>query len=417
MEINSAELKALETSLKSACDAMNDNLKKAQDVATEALNESKKLGGTIEAKTADQLKEIDTKRETLQTEFVALRQQVLDLSQKVGTKPGSGSGPEQKSLYDTIVESPQWQAASKNPGAKSMDPVLIGNFHKILNATLNNDQPLVRTHRVDGIFAPPDQRLMIRDLIPASSIDTNMIEYTLETAFTNNAGPQGAGYSPTGVTEGEIKPQSDITFSLANAPVITIAHWIPASRQVLADAKLLRGHIDARLMYGLKIEEEDEVLNGAATGGTLNGIINQATAYNRGTSADQLLDTLLKGVLQVSLSYYEASGFVMHPVDWYTAMLLKDTTGRYLFSNPQDMVQPRLWAKPVVATQSMTQGTFLTGAFNIGAQIWDREDANIRISENVNDHFIRNMVAILAEERLALTVYRPLAFVKGSLPT
>jgi HK97 family phage major capsid protein len=107
----------------------------------------------------------------------------------------------------------------------------------------------------------------------------------------------------------------------------------------------------------------------------------------------------------------------MHPVDWYSAILLKDTMGRYLFSDPQSMVAPRLWAKPVVATLSMAQGSFLVGAFNMGAQIWDREDANIRVSENVNDHFIRNMVAILAEERLALTVYRPAAFVKGTLPT
>ena len=126
------------------------------------------------------------------------------------------------------------------------------------------------------------------------------------------------------------------------------------------------------------------------------------------------LDTLLKALLQVSLSNYEASGFVLNPADWFGAMLLKDTTGRYLFSDPQSMVAPRVWAKPVVASQTMPAGKFLAGAFNLGAQIWDREDATIRISENVDDHFIRNMVAILAEERLAFTVYRTTAFVYGN---
>ena len=205
-----------------------------------------------------------------------------------------------------------------------------------------------------------------------------------------------------------------MTFTLANAAVVTLGHWIPASRQVLSDAAMLQGHIQSRLTYGLKLVEEQQLLRGDGTAGTLNGLNNQAAAYNRGVTNDTMLDTLLKALLQVSLSNYEASGYVLNPIDWYTAMLLKDTTNRYLFSNPQDMVQPRIWAKPVVASQTQTAGKFLCGAFNLGAQIWDREDATVRISENVNDHFIKNMVAILAEERLALTVYRSTAFVYGN---
>jgi HK97 family phage major capsid protein len=64
----------------------------------------------------------------------------------------------------------------------------------------------------------------------------------------------------------------------------------------------------------------------------------------------------------------------------------------------------------------MTAGTFLTGAFALGAAVWDREDATIRVADEHDDFFVRNMVAILCEERVALTVYRTQAFVKGSLP-
>lgn len=422
--INSVELKALESAFAAAIEKMNQNVKQAQDAAVAALEESKKLGGTIEGKTNDRLKEIDDQRVKVQEDVVAIRQQIVDLAQKMNTRPG-GSGDEYKTIHEMLVESDQFKDSQKRgPSAKSMDPVVVGSFHRhlammtgktaIFNATLNNDQPLVSAHRVPGIFATPDQRLYVRDLLPSSVTDTNLIEFTSETAFTNNAAPQGSGSSPT-ETEGQIKAESGITFTLANSPVITIAHWIPASRQVLADAKLLQGHINARLLYGLKLEEEEELLLGTGAAGTLNGLVNQATAYSRGQSNDTMLDTVLKSILQVSLSNYEASGVVMHPVDWFSAMLLKDTLGRYLFSDPQAMVQPRLWAKPVVASMTMTQGKFMTGAFNMGAQIWDREDATIRVSENVNDHFIRNMVAILAEERLAFTVYRPLAFIYGNL--
>ena len=101
------------------------------------------------------------------------------------------------------------------------------------------------------------------------------------------------------------------------------------------------------------------------------------------------------------------------PVDWFAAMLLKDTTNRYLFSDPQSMVAPRVWAKPVVPSQTQTQGRFTAGAFNLGAMIWDNEDATVRVSEHHASFFVQGMVAIVAEERTALTVFRTTAFVYG----
>jgi HK97 family phage major capsid protein len=417
-----ADLKKLEAAMKDAFDAMGVNLRKAQDAADKALEENKRLGGTIEAKTNEKLLEIDKERVKVQEQVVELRNQIIEVAQKMSTVPQGGSGAEQKSLFEIISESDEYKAAAKNGKATRMEPVVVGNFHRfagpqaaaITNPNpLTNDQPLTPAQRVGGLIVPAEQRLYIRDLLPQARATSNLIEFASEASFTSAARPQGS-VSPVGHGEGEQKAESSMTFSLANAPVITIAHWIPASRQVLQDAAMLQGHITGRLIYGLKLEEEEELLTGNGSAGTLNGLNNQAAAFAGGVTNATILDTLLRALLQVSLSNYEASGFVLHPRDWYEAMLLKDTQGRYLFSDPQSMVAPRVWAKPVVASQTMTAGKFLAGAFNLGAQIWDKEDATVRVSENVDDHFIRNMVAILAEERLALTVYRSTAFVYGN---
>ncbi len=63
----------------------------------------------------------------------------------------------------------------------------------------------------------------------------------------------------------------------------------------------------------------------------------------------------------------------------------------------------------------MMQGKFLIGAFRDAAQIFDRMDAEVLVSSEDRDNFVRNMLTIRAEERLAFIVKRPQAFVYGTL--
>ncbi len=73
-----------------------------------------------------------------------------------------------------------------------------------------------------------------------------------------------------------------------------------------------------------------------------------------------------------------------------------------------------LWRLQVVQTQAITVDKFLTGAFKMGAQVFDRWQASIETGYE-NDDFTKNMVTILAEERLAMAIYRPEAFIYGDL--
>ena len=114
---------------------------------------------------------------------------------------------------------------------------------------------------------------------------------------------------------------------------------------------------------------------------------------------------------------YMADGIILNPLEWHTIELLKVNAGtddRYIWADPQQRGVPRMWGLPVVETQSLTAGEFVVGAFKLATQIFDRWDASIQVSREHSDYFVKNMVAILAEERLTVVVYRPLAIVEGT---
>lgn len=258
-----------------------------------------------------------------------------------------------------------------------------------------------------GIIAPPNRRMTIRALLMPGRTGSNMIEYVQETGFQNMAAP---------VAETALKPQSDLSLDLVSTPVRTIAHWFKASNQVLADIPLLQSYIDGRSRYGLEFQEEVQLLAGDGTGQNLEGLIPQATPFDEALlkADDQQVDILRRAILQVRIAEYAASGIVLNPNDWADIETLKDSNGRYIFGNPGQSIQPNMWGLPVVDTNAMPAGHFMVGAFNMAAQVFDREDANVQVSTEDGDNFVKNMVTIRAEERLALAVYRPQSFVYGA---
>jgi HK97 family phage major capsid protein len=330
-----------------------------------------------------------------------------------------GDGGE--SIGALVANSDGYKALAR--GARSTGAISVGNFHKtaIVNATGQN-QPLVQDYRVPGIIAPGQRRLTIRDLLPSFPCPSNLVQFVRESATTNAAAPQTGGSPNSG--ENVAKAESAMTFTLANAAVQTLAHWIPASRQILDDAVSLQLYLNQRLLYLLKLEEEIELLNGDGSGNNLSGLIANATAYDTSlttVASDTFIDVLAHAIAQVQDgSDFEATGIVVNNLDWSSISLIKTTgtasSGEYVYSDPHSATGPRLWGLPVVPTKSLARGQFLVGAFNLAAAIWDRNDATVEISREHSDFFIKNMCALLAEERLCLTVFRPLALVTGGFP-
>ncbi|PIO96854.1 phage major capsid protein [Pleomorphomonas carboxyditropha] len=264
----------------------------------------------------------------------------------------------------------------------------------------------IRPDRLADIVRGPDRVMTIRNMLAPGRTASNAIEYVKESGFQNMAAP---------VAETAAKPQSDLAFDLVTTNVRTIAHWFLASKQVLEDVPALQSYIDTRARYGLAYKEEEQLLSGDGTGQNLHGLIPQATAFDDDLRSvgDTRIDVLRRAILQVRIAEYRASGIVLNPLDWAEIELLKDDSGKYIWSNPTINNGQNLWGLPVVDTNAMPAGKFMVGAFNIAAQVFDREDAAVEVSTEDSDNFRKNMITIRAEERLALAVMRPESFVHG----
>lgn len=79
------------------------------------------------------------------------------------------------------------------------------------------------------------------------------------------------------------------------------------------------------------------------------------------------------------------------------------------------MTPPTLWGLLVAATPAIAAKLVLVCAFATQAQFFRKGGVRVEASNSHQDFFIKNLVAIRAEERGALAVYRPGAFGKVTL--
>lgn len=393
-----SEAQEMETLVKDLKQAADDVKKVAETTQTEVKN----LG-----KVTDETKQ---KADEALVKHNEISERLSVIEQKM-TQPDGRDDERQKSAGQMVAESEELKSFIAG-GGKGRISIAVKAIISSLTTDANGSAgDLIVPQRVDGIITPAQRRMTIRDLLTPGNTASNAIQYVKETGFTNSA-------ATVSETSGATKPQSEIKFDIVTTPVTTIAHWVLATKQILDDVPQLRSYIDGRLRYGLEYVEEGQMLNGGGTGTDLNGIYTQATPYSAQTTLPApvtSIDVLRLAMLQAFLAELPPTGHVLHPTNWAEIELVKDTTGRHIIGNPVNGGPSTLWRLPVVETPAMTVGKFLTGAFKLGAQIFDREEANVEISTEDSDNFRKNLVTIRAEERLALAVYRPEAFIKGDL--
>lgn len=338
----------------------------------------------------------------------AIRGDVRELSQKLAQSRRGGGDDDSavlKSLGREVGAHPDVKSYIEG-GCKGT----VGFSVKAVTSAGGSAGSLIVPDRQAEIVGLTRNTLRVRDLLTPGRTEGNAIEYAYQVSRTNNA---------AGTAETTLKPESDYTWATDTAPVRTIAHWTPISRQAMDDIPQMESLIDGELRYGLDDKEDAELLMGDGTGQHLEGLFTAATPYAQpagiSITSPTIIDQLRLAILQVELADYAPDAQVLHPTAWAGIELQKDDHGRYLFANPQGIAGPVLWGRPVVSTKRIGAGNFLTGNFKLAGQIFDRMDTEIRISDQDRDNFVKNMLTVRAEKRLALVIRRAQALVRGTL--
>ncbi len=284
---------------------------------------------------------------------------------------------------------------------------------EIQNNTLVGSDDNVAPDRKAAIVPGDSQILTLENIFPTIPTSSNAIEYTKEASYTNSAAE---------AAEAAEKGESDLTWSLVNMPVSTVAHWLKISRQLASDAPALAAYVNLRMIYGVNQRVETQLAVGNGTAPNISGILDTGNFTAHGFANADLGAAMIKFALvrkimaSLAISGFRADGILLNPaaaaqidIDHFQA-----STNAARFSTDENG-QARMFGVPVIESAAVTADQVIVGAFAQCGTIHDRESVVVEMSDSDDDNFTKNLVTIRAERRLALTIERPSGIIAGDL--
>lgn len=343
-----------------------------------------------------------------------LREGVQKIAASFNT-PVEETEKEPTSIGDAFTKSEAYKSKfGARTGTWSTGAVDVGTKANVTTVL----SPVVQPGAVQGPFPILTEQRHVADLFPQGTTDSNTVPVVRETTATNAA---------AGVAEAAAKPESTLVFTQANEPVKKIATFIPVSDEFFEDVAGMRSYIDGRLGGFVLDAEDSQLLVGAGAGNNVQGVqtrvgVQTATLAALKTSSGAVNPTVADAVYSAITSirvnaFCEPNGAVFHPTNWMAVRLLKDSADQYFgggpftgaYGNSGGISGDNIWGLSVVVTSRETLHTALVGDFRQG-MIFRKGGLTVEATNSHASFFIENLVAIRAEERLALAIFRPAAW-------
>ncbi|MYM37255.1 phage major capsid protein [Duganella sp. FT94W] len=285
-----------------------------------------------------------------------------------------------------------------------------------LKNTVTNAVAGTFSERRPGVVEGAFRLFTLEELLVAIPTSSNAIDWVRENVFVNNAAE---------VAEGGALPQSTITFVNETMPVQDVGHLVKISRQLAMDNAAMAAYIDRRMIYGVDLRVENQIIAGNGTSPNLSGLTKAGNFTPHGYTAASLaalgldpenrFDIIGKMIGDCAAADYPADVIVLNTADWWTLRLSKDKQGRYILGDPGSSVVPMLFGVPVVASNAMAYGKVWVGSLDQAATLHNREGIMVDLSDSDENNFQLRLVSVRATRRVALTVEKPGACRYGDL--
>lgn len=341
-----------------------------------------------------------------------LKAQLQDLEQKsdkitLGTPVDGASA-----LAQELVKNPLWgQVAQKQLTRTSVEAKASHLLGLETKNTITGNAPSPLANRESaGVFGGIERRRFLRDFLTTVAVSQGSVEWSKETTFTNAAAVQAtAGV----MTEGAAKPESALVYTLNESRIPSVAHFVKASNQILADVPQLSQLIDARLRYGLSVKLDDLIVNGS---GDVKGWtdVSNHTVFTPSTG-DSGIDSINRAIAMLETNEAMATLVLLNPVTYRSLQRLKTGgSGEYLFGSPAGQNRESIWNVQALPTNAVAANKLLVLDAAQSGQFYVREEARIDVGF-VNDDFTKNLVTIRGEVRALSVTVRKEAVIYGDL--
>jgi HK97 family phage major capsid protein len=356
--------------------------------------------GEVSTETKNAIDALGLKQKELADEILLIKQKAVSTGEKPKGEETTG---------ELFTKSAEFEGLAQKMRVGGR----IGSMALEVKNTITNTVGSTFSDRKPGIVGGAFRPLTLESLLNTLPASSNAIDYVRENVFTNSAAE---------VTEGSDSAESSITYTAVTESVATVAHWLKISRQLAADNAALAAYIDTRMIYGVNLRVENQIMAGNGVAPNMSGFTKAGNFTAHGYADANLGATLKKLVLirkiigDLDAAGYPADAIVLNHSDWAQIEIDMFTVaaGQVPFSIDAGGNQ-RLFGRLVVPSAAVTADNVMVASLAQAATFYNRENVMIQLSDSDDDNFTKQLVTVLASRRCALAVERPAAVRYGDL--
>jgi len=369
----------------------------------EALKKLEELKASLKDLTAEKF---ESAIKNVNESLTKVSKQIEEMAEDVAKSKDKGARGQVKTFGQQVVES------MKEAGF--FDKKLTKGEHRTVEVhgvnVANKVVGVMGTANVDAVgtnsipyelssFEPGLTNIQKRRPLLIDIANTSPIS-TMYAQWAEKEGQEGAANE---TAEGVAKNQIDFNWVEKSAKVEKVTAYIKVSKESLADLPGLANEIDTELREEVLLKADADLLAGDGSTPSLNGILNQDTAYDAGSFAATIpsanhYDVLRTAIAQVVANKFIPNYILMHPTDVAKLDLAKGVDGHYALPPFKSADGMMVSGVRILENTGQTVDKFTVGDFT-KMNVRVRDGFMVDMGHDADD-FTKNLVTILGEVRL-----------------